>query len=593
PQEMSAAVVNEDIDDSWFKNTDNLLIDDDIPLDYNKLSSAEDVEFFKLLEADSLKYTGKISAQQEEKENQQPLQQGNETFLRDFRGDVSERVEETKLTQEQADMETKLSEEPVYKFDENDTELLSEEIGLNTADESFNENVIVLEDDDLDNIDDGVIPDDLENESDLYFGKQSPPKENDDSNSGQSRCILEYEGQKNHIYIKSDKCLGELMQDLKDDLISDRTQDREVVLTFLDSTIDDFRLVLSQDNKYSQEFTLGKIVNVHNKYRKSRDLNTADLHVVMTLQDRFISQYRKYDDVAGERAQNPIIVGDSSPEPFDDGDNVLPTSPGEDVTTKIGQVSGTGNSFFKPSKDASLPLSKDVNDEQFNGIREVNDDLPPYSGDEDDGSVWENDEHEFYDEDSQTYNQTQGTYSETDELYVGAQEPYVDLGEDDEVNHLDEQLESNDLPSDKHNDLREDIFNEDSLNDINDLAENFDESSSYYDQTLDNNNIIKGGIDVETSEINEQNILEVSKEPEEDIDDNIPSITELGDGKEYDFSSVYGSKENDLLAPIDDEWAADYTASEFDPTINDNEISDNETIVSQGKRERPDADDNE
>ncbi|CAG8453073.1 334_t:CDS:2 [Dentiscutata heterogama] len=556
---MSAAVVNEDIDESWFKNADNLLIDDDIPLDYNKLSSAEDVEFFKLLEADSLKYTGKISAQQEEKENQQPLQQGNETFLRDFRGDVSERVEEIKMTQEQADTETKLSEEPVYKFGENDTELLSEEIGLHTADESFNENVIVLEDDDLDNIDDGVIPDDLENESDLYFGKQSPPKENDDSNSGQSLT---------------------------------KTQDREVVLTFLDSTIDDFRLVLSQDNKYSQEFTLGKIVNVHNKYRKSRDLNTADLHVVMTLQDRFISQYRKYDDVAGERAQNPIIVGDSSPEPFDDGDNVLPTSPGEDVTRKIGQVSGTGNSFFKPSKDASLPLSKDVNDEQFNGIREVNDDLPPYSGDEDDGSVWENDEHEFYDEDSQTYHQTQGSYSETDELYVGAQEPYVDLG-DDEVKPLDEQLESNDLPSDKHNDLREDIFNEDPLNDINDLAENFDESSSYYDQTLDNSNIIKGGIDVETSEINEQNILEMSKEPEEDIDDNIPSITELGDGKEYDFSSVYDSKENDLLAPIDDEWAADYTASEFDPTINDNEISDNETIVSQGKRERPDADDNE
>ncbi|RIB02338.1 hypothetical protein C2G38_891327 [Gigaspora rosea] len=249
PQEMSASVVNEDIDENWFKNADNLLIDDDVPLDY-KLSSAEDVEFLKLLEeADSLKYPGKISAQQEEKEKQQPLQQGNETFLRDFRGDVSERVEETKITQEQADVETKLSEEPVYKFDENDTELLSEEIGLHTADESFNENVIVLEDDDLidnDNIDDGVIPDDLENESDLYFGKQSPQKENDHSNSGQSRCILEYEGQKNHIYVKSDKCLGELMQDLKNDLINDKAHDYEVVLTFSDSTINDFRLVLSQ-----------------------------------------------------------------------------------------------------------------------------------------------------------------------------------------------------------------------------------------------------------------------------------------------------------------------------------------------------------
>ncbi|CAG8815275.1 36545_t:CDS:2, partial [Gigaspora margarita] len=536
PQEMSASVVNEDIDENWFKNADNLLIDDDVPLDY-KLSSAEDVEFLKLLEeADSLKYPGKISAQQEEKEKQQPLQQGNETFLRDFRGDVSERVEETKITQEQADVETKLSEEPVYKFDENDTELLSEEIGLHTADESFNENVIVLEDDDLidnDNIDDGVIPDDLENESDLYFGKQSPQKENDHPNSGQSRCILEYEGQKNHIYVKSDKCLGELMQDLKNDLINDKAHDCEVVLTFSDSTIDDFRLVL---------------------------------------------------------AQNPIIVGDSSPEPFDEGDNVSPTSPGEDVTTKMGQVSETGNSFLKPSKDASLPLSKDVNDEQFSGIREVNDDLPPYSGDEDDVSVWENDEHEFYDEDSQTYNQTQGTYSETDELYVGTQESYVGLGEDDEVKQLDEQLESNDLPSDKNNELSEDIFNEDSLNDINDLAENFDESSSYYDQTLDNSNITKGDIDVETSEINEQNISKESKEPEEDNDDNIPSISEFGDGKEYDFSSVYDSKENDLL---DSEWVADYNASEFDPTINDNEISDSETIVSQGKRERPDADDNE
>ncbi|RIB02339.1 hypothetical protein C2G38_891328 [Gigaspora rosea] len=257
----------------------------------------------------------------------------------------------------------------------------------------------------------------------------------------------------------------------------------------------------------------------------------------------------------------------------------------------MGQVSETGNSFLKPSKDASLPLSKDVNDEQFSGIREVNDDLPPYSGDEDDVSVWENDEHEFYDEDSQTYNQTQGTYSETDELYVGTQESYVGLGEDDEVKQLDEQLESNDLPSDKNNELSDDIFNEDSLNDINDLAENFDESSSsYYDQTLDNNNITKGDIDVETSEINEQNISKESKEPEEDNDDNIPSITEFGDGKEYDFSSVYDSKENDLL---DGEWVADYNASEFDPTINDNEISDSETIVSQGKRERPDSDDNE
>ncbi|CAG8823972.1 30295_t:CDS:1, partial [Racocetra persica] len=195
PQEMTASVVNEEIDDSWFKTADNLLIEDDVTLDY-KLTSAEDVEFFNLLEADSLKYTEKISGQQEE-EKQQP-QQGNETFLRDFKGDVSEQVEETKMLQEQIDTETKLSEVPVYKFDKNDTGLLPEEIETHTVDEndtgllseeiethtvdendtgplpeeiethtvdendtvneSFNDDVIVLEDDELidnDNIDDG------------------------------------------------------------------------------------------------------------------------------------------------------------------------------------------------------------------------------------------------------------------------------------------------------------------------------------------------------------------------------------------------------------------------------------------------------
>ncbi|CAG8509858.1 8977_t:CDS:2, partial [Scutellospora calospora] len=306
PQEMSTSIVNEDIDESWFKNADNLMFDDDINLDY-KLSSAEDVEFFKLLEeVDS-----------------------NESFSRDLEGEISETFPN-------------------------------------------NEDIIVLEDDELidsDNIDNGVILKDEENESDLYFGKRSPQKESDLPNSGQSRCILEYEGQKNHIYVKSNKYVGEFMQDLKDDLIPDKIHDCEVVLTFLDENIDDFRL----DNKYSQEFTLGKIITVHDKYRKSHDLNTAYLHVVMTLQDRFISQYKKYDDVIGGRAQNPIVVGDSSPESFDDGDNILSKSPVEDIITKIDQASGTGNSFFNPSKDASLPLAKDVNDEQFTDIREGND----------------------------------------------------------------------------------------------------------------------------------------------------------------------------------------------------------------------------
>ncbi|CAG8668055.1 11100_t:CDS:2, partial [Scutellospora calospora] len=258
--------------------------------------------------------------------------------------------------------------------------------------------------------------------------------------------------------------------------------------------------------------------------------------------------------------------------------------------------------------------------------------LPPYSGDEDDrsdGSIWDNDVHEFYDEDN--HHQTQETYSEAEELYVGSYEDGIGLSDD--VKHLDEQMEQNDLPSDKLSDLREDIFNEDSLNDINDFVENLDESS-FYDQTFDNDKIIKSEIDTETSETNEQNTSKVSKEfeedvdvetseineqntskvskefeedvdaetsetneqntpkvlkeLEEDVDDNIPSTTEFDDGKEYDFSSVYDSKENDLFAPIDDEWAAEYTASELDPTINDNEI-----IVSPGKRERPYTNDNE
>ncbi|KAF0522012.1 hypothetical protein F8M41_015612 [Gigaspora margarita] len=70
-----------------------------------------------------------------------------------------------------------------------------------------------------------------------------------------------------------------------------------------------------------------------------------------------------YHQAIIEKAQNPIIIGDLSPEPFSDGNNGLSISPGEDITTKIGQVSGTGNSFFKLSKDASLPLFMDVNDE--------------------------------------------------------------------------------------------------------------------------------------------------------------------------------------------------------------------------------------
>ncbi|CAG8847371.1 24760_t:CDS:1, partial [Gigaspora margarita] len=45
--------------------------------------------------------------------------------------------------------------------------------------------------------------------------------------------------------------------------------------------------------------------------------------------------------IAGEKAQNPIIIRDLLPKPFGDSNNGLSTSPSEDITTKIGQVSGT------------------------------------------------------------------------------------------------------------------------------------------------------------------------------------------------------------------------------------------------------------
>ncbi|CAG8718982.1 11596_t:CDS:2, partial [Dentiscutata heterogama] len=437
---------------------ETLIEDNNITL--NKRGSKDNEHLDQLDEVSSLKISEKINGQSETQDGSFKLvesdHQEKQPLHNDFKRNILERMETTSIVEEQAntDINTEPSEKTVHVSDNNDTELLPKENELGTIDGSFPDSgdAVVFEDDELntgdatiyDNNEDGVVPNDLESESNLSVGKQSSKKENDLSNSEKSRCILVYEGQEFPLHVKLNKCLGEWMQELKKEYIRDEIHDHEVVLTFKDSAVDDFRLVLTQDNKYSQRFTLGKIITTHNRYRKSHDLNTTDLLIVMTLQERFISQYRKYNGVAGE-----------DPESFDDGDindydNILPQP-----TTAMAQLSGTGNSFFKPSKDAFAVLKIMM--------------FPNYPG-------GDNGEIQYIDSEAWK-NGTQGFYGvpqiyqmQTNELYVGPQGTYGSgLGLYDNI-----QFEQNDLYGDTFNEL---------LTNFDNQAENFDGSSIYYNQT--------------------------------------------------------------------------------------------------------------
>ncbi|CAG8621057.1 35172_t:CDS:2, partial [Racocetra persica] len=457
-----------------------------------------------------------------EHQEKQPLQN-------DFKGDISEQIEATSINEEQAntDIGTEPSEKAMHVSDNNDTELLPEENKLGTIDGSYpdNEDAVVFDDNGLnagdatiyDNNGDGVVPNDLENASNLSV-KQSSKKENDHSNSGKSRCILVYEGKEFPLHVKSNICLGDWMQDLKKEYIQDETHDHEVVLTFKDSAVDDFRLVLTQDNKYSQKLTIGKIITTHNKYRRSHDLNTTDLLIIMTLQDRFISQYRKYNDVEGEEPDN-LDVDDNYKLDYD---NILPKS-----TTEMAQLSGTEFPQYAGGDNGEIPYI--------------------------DSETWKNGAQGFYAV-PQIYHQIQAN-----ELYVNSQGPYGSgLGLYDNI-----PFEQTDLYGDTFNEL---------LNNFETPAENFDGSSIYYNQTLDNYGIPKESIYDETLDTKEtiyDDTLEISSSQNNsevlNIGDKAPFVTE----NEFDLSAMNNeSKKDHPIALTNDEYPV------------------NEIEVSKGKRER-------
>nr|CAG8442227.1 14820_t:CDS:2 [Entrophospora candida] len=123
------------------------------------------------------------------------------------------------------------------------------------------------------------------------------------------RCILAYEGNENPIFIKSDKIVGEFMEDLKVDLICDENliKDHEVVLTFIDS-VKDFELILTEDNKYADKLTLGNIIEAHKGFQKLYNIVSSDLVIMVSLQVRFISRFQQFfNDNESYEAQEPIL----------------------------------------------------------------------------------------------------------------------------------------------------------------------------------------------------------------------------------------------------------------------------------------------
>ncbi|CAG8671758.1 2166_t:CDS:2, partial [Cetraspora pellucida] len=519
-QEMSISTVNKNSDDSRLENgpLQDALIEDNI---LDKRGSKDNEHLDLLDEVDSLKTSEKINGQSGTQHGSLELveseQQVKQPLQNDFKSDISELVEATSIIEEQANtgIGTEPSEKVVHMSDNNDTGLLPEENELGTIDGSYpnNEDAVVFDDNGLnagdatiyDNNEDGVVPNDLEDETNLSV-KQSSKKEIDNSNNEKSRCILVYEGKEFPLHVKSNKCLGDWMQDLKKEYTRDETHDHEVVLTFKDSAVDDFRLVLTQDNKYSQKLTIEKIITTHNKYRRSHDLNTTDLLIIMTLQDRFISQYRKYNDVEGEEPDTlDVDVNDNYKFDYD---NILPKS-----ITEMAQLSGT--------------------------------EFPQYAGGDNgeiqyiDSETWKNGAQGFYTV-PQIYHQIQAN-----ELYVNSQGPYGSgLGLYDNM-----QFEQNDLYGDTFNEL---------LNNFDNPAESFDGSSIYYNQTLDNYGIPKESIYDETLNTKEtiyDDTLEASSSQNNsealNIGDKVPFVTE----NEFDLSTMNSeSKKDNPVAPTIDEY---------------------------------------
>ncbi|CAH1769516.1 8299_t:CDS:2, partial [Entrophospora sp. SA101] len=99
------------------------------------------------------------------------------------------------------------------------------------------------------------------------------------------KCILVYEGSKLLLYLEPGKFLGEFIEELKVDLIwGDLIEDKEVVLTIIDSIDNLFQIILTEDNKQMNEITFNNIIEAHKRHQKLHDLYPSDLVILVTLQ---------------------------------------------------------------------------------------------------------------------------------------------------------------------------------------------------------------------------------------------------------------------------------------------------------------------
>ncbi|CAJ0629242.1 1051_t:CDS:2 [Entrophospora sp. SA101] len=81
------------------------------------------------------------------------------------------------------------------------------------------------------------------------------------------------------------KFLGEFIEELKVDLIwGDLIEDKEVVLTIIDSIDNLFQIILTEDNKQMNEITFNNIIEAHKRHQKLHDLYPSDLVILVTLQ---------------------------------------------------------------------------------------------------------------------------------------------------------------------------------------------------------------------------------------------------------------------------------------------------------------------
>ncbi|CAJ0846030.1 21361_t:CDS:2 [Entrophospora sp. SA101] len=87
------------------------------------------------------------------------------------------------------------------------------------------------------------------------------------------------------MYFEPGKFLGEFIEELKVDLIwGDLIEDKEVVLTIIDSIDNLFQIILTEDNKQMNEITFNNIIEAHKRHQKLHDLYPSDLVILVTLQ---------------------------------------------------------------------------------------------------------------------------------------------------------------------------------------------------------------------------------------------------------------------------------------------------------------------